>query len=433
MAKRLFMVILLSMTLGILVGWAIYEFATPERAKEIASYLKIVTDIFLRLIKMIIAPLVLTTLIVGIAHMRDAKSLGRVGLRTMLWFIGASLFSLGLGLLMVNIIKPGVGFEYGDLSAVAGSAPDATGFTLAGFITHLVPRSIVEAMATNEILQIVIFAVFAGVALAKLGEKTAKVVEITEQIAYVMLKVTEYVMLLAPYAVFAALAGVIAVRGLGVIADYGKFVGGFYFSLLVLWGALILAGRMVIGKRTGELVAGIREPVAIAFSTASSEAAYPKLLEKLERFGVANRIASFVLPLGYSFNLDGSMMYCAFATMFIAQAYGIEMTAMQQITMLLFLMITSKGMAAVPRASLVVIAATLTAFNLPEEGLLLLLAVDQFLDMGRSATNIVGNSVATAAVAKWEGLLRDDTGLAPPLADRGLEGASSSVNASRRG
>jgi Na+/H+-dicarboxylate symporter len=433
MAKRLFKVILLSMTLGILVGWAIHEFASPERATEIASYFKIVTDIFLRLIKMIIAPLVLTTLIVGIAHMGDAKSLGRVGLRTMLWFIGASLFSLGLGLVMVNIIKPGVGFDHGDISAAAGTAPDASGFTLAGFITHLVPRSIFEAMATNEILQIVIFSIFAGVALAKLGEKTAKVVEITEQIAYVMLKVTEYVMLLAPYAVFAALAGVIAVRGLGVIADYGKFVGGFYLSLLILWGALIIAGRIVIGKRTGELVGSIREPVAIAFSTASSEAAYPKLLEKLERFGIANRIASFVLPLGYSFNLDGSMMYCAFATMFIAQAYGVEMTAMQQITMLLFLMVTSKGMAAVPRASLVVIAATLTAFNLPEEGLLLLLAVDQFLDMGRSATNIVGNSVATAAVAKWEGLLRDDSGLSPPLADRGLEGSSTNVTASRRG
>lgn len=431
MAKRLFQVILLSMILGIVAGALIFEFASAEAAKSIAGYLKIVTDIFLRLIKMIIAPLVLTTLIVGIAHMRDSKALGRVGLRTMIWFICASLFSLGLGLLMVNLIEPGSGFD-ATLTEGAGAAPEVAKLSLADFITHLVPRSIIEAMATNEILQIVIFSVFAGVALAKLGEKTAKVVEMTEQVAYVMLKITEYVMLLAPFAVFAALAGVVALKGLGVIVDYGKFVGGFYLSLLILWIALTIAGRAVIGKRTGELIKEIREPVVIAFSTASSEAAYPKLLEKLERFGVANRIASFVLPLGYSFNLDGSMMYCAFATMFIAQAYGIELSAVQQVTMLLFLMITSKGMAAVPRASLVVIAATLTAFNLPAEGLVLILAVDQFLDMGRSGTNIVGNSIATAAVAKWEGLLRDPA-LSPPLAERGLEGESAQVTASRRG
>jgi Na+/H+-dicarboxylate symporter len=332
---------------------------------------------------------------------------------------------------MVNLIQPGAGFDAG-LPAASNGAPTAENFTLANFITHLVPRSIFEAMATNEILQIVIFSVFAGVALAKLGEKTAKVVEITEQVAYLMLKITEYVMLLAPFAVFAALAGVVATKGLAVIIDYGKFVGGFYLSLAILWIALAFAGRLVIRRRTGELIAAIREPVVIAFSTASSEAAYPKLLERLERFGVANRIASFVLPLGYSFNLDGSMMYCAFATMFIAQAYGIEMSAMQQVTMLLFLMVTSKGMAAVPRASLVVIAATLTAFNLPEEGLLLLLAVDQFLDMGRSGTNIVGNSVATAAVAKWEGLLRENP-LEPPLAGRALDEGAAQVTASRRG
>ncbi|NWG93249.1 MAG: dicarboxylate/amino acid:cation symporter [Parvularculaceae bacterium] len=430
MAKRLFQIILIAMVLGVAVGAVLHRTASPEEAATIAGYLKIVTDIFLRLIKMVIAPLVLTTLIVGIAHMGDSKSLGRIGLRTLLWFIGASLVSLALGLLMVNLIKPGVGFE-ATLPAAA-SGVDATKFTLAEFVTHLVPRSIVEAMATNEILQIVIFSVFAGVALAKLGEKTKMVVELTEQLAYVMLKVTEYVMLLAPFAVFAALAGIIATKGLGVILTYGKFVGGFYLSLFILWALLALAGRVVIGARTGQLISMIREPIAIAFSTASSEAAYPKLLEKLERFGVANRIASFVLPLGYSFNLDGSMMYCTFAALFIAQSYGIDMSVAQQITMLLFLMITSKGMAGVPRASLVVIAATLTAFGIPEEGLLLLLAVDQFLDMGRSATNVVGNSVATAAVAKWEGLLRDPA-LAPPLAERARDDAEAIIVASRRG
>ena len=431
MAKRLFQIIILSMIAGVAAGAAVHQLMSPEQTAAIAGYLKIITDIFLRLIKMIIAPLVLTTLIVGIAHMRDSKALGRVGLRTMIWFIAASLFSLMLGLFMVNLIQPGAGFDAG-IAAGGGAAPEVAKLSLADFITHLVPRSIIEAMATNEILQIVIFSVFAGVALAKLGEKTAKVVELTEEVAYVMLKITEYVMLLAPFAVFAALAGVVATKGLGVIVTYGKFVGGFYLSLLILWTALALAGRVVIGKRTGELIREIREPVIIAFSTASSEAAYPKLLEKLERFGIANRIASFVLPLGYSFNLDGSMMYMTFAVMFIAQAYGIELTAAQQITMLLFLMITSKGMAAVPRASLVVIAATLTAFNLPAEGLVLILAVDQFLDMGRSGTNIVGNSIATAAVAKWEGLLRENV-LTPPLAERGLDGGEGPVVASRRG
>ncbi|MDZ7629034.1 MAG: dicarboxylate/amino acid:cation symporter [Parvularculaceae bacterium] len=431
MAKRLFQIIIVAMIFGVVAGAIIHQQLGEEGQTEFAAAMKIVTDIFLRLIKMVIAPLVLTTLIVGIAHMRDPKALGRVGLRTMLWFIAASLFSLGLGLLMVNLVRPGAGFDAAIVDAAA-VAPTAENFTFANFITHLVPRSIIEAMATNEILQIVIFSVFAGVALAKLGDKTEKVVEILEQGAYLMLKITEYVMLLAPFAVFAALAGVVATKGLGVIITYGKFVGGFYLSLVILWASLAFAGRMVIGKRIGELIANIREPVALAFSTASSEAAYPKLLEKLERFGVPNRIASFVLPLGYSFNLDGSMMYCAFATMFIAQAYGIELTAVQQITMLLFLMVTSKGMAAVPRASLVVIAATLTAFNLPEEGLLLLLAVDQFLDMGRSGTNIVGNSVATAAVAKWEGMLRENP-LQPPLAERALDDGSGAVTASRRG
>ncbi|MEQ1929275.1 MAG: dicarboxylate/amino acid:cation symporter [Parvularculaceae bacterium] len=406
MAKRLFQFIVLAMILGIITGAAVHASASPDTAKEIAGWFKIVTDIFLRLIKMIIAPLVLTTLIVGIAHMGDAKTLGRVGLRTITWFICASLVSLSLGLLMVNLLHPGAGFSL-ETAAGADVAPTAEKFTLAEFITHLVPRSIVEAMANNEILQIVVFSVFAGTALSALGEKARRVTEILEQGAFVMLRITEYVMLVAPFAVFAAIAGVISTRGLGVIVTYGAFVGGFYLSLVLLWGLLSVAGGLVIGGRMRSLLGAIREPVTIAFSTASSEAAYPKLLEKLERFGVSNRVASFVLPLGYSFNLDGSMMYCAFATLFIAQAYGIEISAGQQIAMLLLLMITSKGMAGVPRASLVVIAATLSFLKLPEEGLLLILAVDHFLDMGRSATNVVGNSVATVAVAKWEGQLRD--------------------------
>lgn len=415
----MFRFILVALFLGIAAGAATYHGLSPESAATVAGYLKIVTDIFLRLIKMIVAPLVLTTLIVGIANLGDSKTLGRIGARTVGWFLVASLCSLTLGLVMVNVLQPGAGFP---ITAGPGNSavPTAEAFTLAGFITHLVPRSIFEALANNEILQIVVFAVFAGIALGALGEKARGVTELCEQAALMILRMTGYVMWFAPLAVFAAIAGVIATRGLGIIAAYGEFVGGFYLSLVLLWLLLIAAGRAFIGPRAIPLVVQIREPVTLAFSTASSEAAYPKLLEKLERFGVANRIASFVLPLGYSFNLDGSMMYCTFAVMFIAQVYGIELTLVQQVTMLLLLMVTSKGMAAVPRASLVVIAATLSFLGLPEEGLLLILAVDHFLDMGRSATNVVGNSMATAAIARWEGQLRDPA-VEPPAIEEALQ------------
>jgi Na+/H+-dicarboxylate symporter len=278
-------------------------------------------------------------------------------------------------------------------------------FTVKGFITHIFPASIAEAMANNEILQIVVFSAYFGVALAALGDRVRKLVELIEQLVQVMLKITGYVMLLAPVAVFAAIAAVVTTQGLGILLSYGRFIGGFYLSLGVLWVALLALGFLVVGRRMGALVPLLREPVLLAFSTASSEAAYPKTLAQLGRFGVSDRISSFVLPLGYSFNLDGSMMYCTFATLFIAQAYGITLTLGQEVSMLLMLMVTSKGMAGVPRASLVVIAATLAQFGIPEAGLALILAVDQFLDMGRSATNVIGNSVATVVVASWEGEL----------------------------
>ena len=402
----IFRFIVIAMISGIVFGALSHTYLSAESASAVAGYLNIITDIFLRLIRMIIAPLVLTTLIVGIAHMGDARSLGRVGLKAVSWFVAASLVSLLLGLVMVNLLKPGTGIEL-ELADGAAQVASASAFTLAGFITHLVPRSLFEALANNEILQIVVFSVFAGIAIGALGSKASKLLELLEEGALVVLRITGYVMLFAPFAVFAAIGSVIATRGLGIVMTYGSFVGGFYFSLLLLWLILVMVGRLFIGSRVTELVKAIREPVTLAFSTASSEAAYPKTLDRLERFGVPNRIASFILPLGYSFNLDGSMMYCTFATLFIAQVYGIELSAMQQVSMLLLLMITSKGMAGVPRASLVVIAATLSFLGLPEEGLLLVLAIDHFLDMGRSATNVLGNSIATAAIAKWEGLLRD--------------------------
>jgi len=362
---------------------------------------------------MIIAPLVFSTLVAGIAHMEDAASIGRVGIKTMGWFIGASIISLLIGLFMVHLIQPGVGMGLiQDPSTVAG-AVDATKLTLKEFVTHLVPKSIVEAMANNEILQIVVFSIFVGTAVSSLDDKAPAVMALVDQIAAIMLKVTGYVMKTAPLAIFAALAATVATQGLSVLADYAKFVLGFYASLGVLWALLSAAVILIVGKRAIDLLRGVRQPALLAFATASSEAAYPRTLEELQKFGLSRRISSFVLPLGYSFNLDGSMMYCTFAVLFIAQAYGIDMSIGQQITMLLLLMVTSKGMAGVPRASLVVIAATLTYFDLPEAGLLLILGVDHLLDMGRSATNVLGNSVAAAVVAKWEGQIEDPAN-APP-------------------
>ena len=395
-----------SMVLGILVGFLVNQNITdPAQIKAVAGGFNVVTDIFLRLIKMIIAPLVFSTLVVGIAHMEDAAAIGRVGAKTMGWFITASVVSLSIGLIMVQLISPGVGLNIPLPDVTAASSVDATTLSLKDFITHLVPKSIVEAMANNEILQIVVFSIFVGTAIASIDDKAPAVLQLAEQVSQVMLKITSYVMLFAPFAIFAALASTVATQGLMVLLSYAKFVGGFYLSLGVLWGLLLLAAIAVIGARGIGLFAAVREPVLLAFSTASSEAAYPRTLDQLQKFGVSRKIASFVLPLGYSFNLDGSMMYCPFATLFIAQAYGIELSIGQQIMMLLLLMITSKGIAGVPRASLVVIAATLGYFKIPEAGLLLILAVDHLLDMGRSATNVVGNSVASVVVAKWENQL----------------------------
>jgi Na+/H+-dicarboxylate symporter len=401
--------IFLAMLGGIGVGWMCHELLpTPESAKTVASYISLFTDIFLRLIKMIIAPLVFSTLVVGIAHMGDTKSIGRIGIKTMAWFITASLASLLLGMLLVNVLQPGASLNLPLPDIGTSSNLKTSSLSLKEFVTHLVPRSVIEAMANNEILQIVIFSVFFGAAAASFGPKAQVVIEAIEQLSHVMLKLTGFVMALAPVAVFAAMASIVTTQGLGILWTYGKFMGQFYLGILILWGLLALAGFLFLGPRVGRLINLIKEPILLAFSTASSEAAYPKTLEQLERFGASKKITSFVLPLGYSFNLDGSMMYCTFATLFIAQAYKVQLDLTQQITMLLILMVTSKGMAGVPRASLVVIAATLATFNIPEAGLLLIMGIDQFLDMGRSATNVVGNSMATAVVSKWEGELKPE-------------------------
>lgn len=396
--------ILIGLFAGLGTGWAINVGLSASEAKQAAYYLSGITVVFLQLIKMIIAPLVLATLTVGIAHMGSGGAVGRTFVRTLAWFIAASVFSLGLGILMVNLLAPGVGVGLALPPANATSGVASKAFDFIEFLKHIFPKSIMEAMATNEVLQIVVFSLFAGVALIQLGpERAGPINRGLDALMHMMLVITGYVMKLAPFAVFAAIAGSIAVEGLGILITFGKFVGGFYLGLAVLWAFLLGAGALVLGgSEVKRLIPAIREPFLITFATASSEAAYPKLLDALERFGIPTRIASFVLPLGYSFNLDGSMMYCAFASIFIAQAYGIDLTIWQELAMLGLLMITSKGIAGVPRASLVVIAATLPYFNIPEAGLLLILAVDHFLDMGRSATNVIGNAVATAVIAKWD-------------------------------
>ena len=400
-SRRVFTYLLIAATLlGIGVGWVCNLYLMPAQAAEVAADLSIITDAFLRLIKMIIAPLVFSSLVAAIARMGSGAEIGRVGIKAMAWFIAASCVSLTIGLLMGHWLQPGIALHL--LAQPANGADAVVKFTFADFVTHLIPRSIAEAMANNEILQIVVFSIFVGVAAAALKEKVRQFVEITEQFALIMFKVTDYVMKTAPLAIFAALASAICAHGIGIVGTYGKFIGGFYLSLVILWAVLIAALLLIVGRSGKRLLGHIRQPVLLAFATASSEAAYPRLLEALEGFGIPRRIASFVLPLGYSFNLDGAMMYCSFAILFIAQAYGIELSVGQQISLFALLMLTTKGVAGVPRASLAVIAVTLPYFHLPESGLALIVAVDHILDMGRSATNVLGNSVAAAVVATWE-------------------------------
>jgi len=395
----------IGMIAGLVLGVGLHSYygADAGTAKQAAGYLHLFADVFLHLIKMIIAPLVFGTLVAGIAHMHDTATLGRIGGRAILWFIIAALISLSIGMIYANILQPGVGLNL--VAEGKDVGVDTGALNLKDFVLHVFPTSIVDAMAQNSVLQIVVFSLFVGVALTAIGEKGKPIVTLVESLVELMLQVTGYVMRFAPVAVFGAIASVVTERGLSVLVDFGKLLGSFYLALFTLWIVLALAGFAFLGKRMIRLLVHIRSPMLIAFSTASSEAVYPKMLEQLDRFGVPRRISSFVLPLGYSFNLDGSMMSASFATLFIAQAYGFHLDIGTQITILLVLMVTSKGIAAVPRASLVVVAATLSQFKLPVEGVAFILAVDHFMDMGRTMTNVIGNAIATSVVTKWEGML----------------------------
>ncbi|QPF38843.1 dicarboxylate/amino acid:cation symporter [Acinetobacter sp. TTH0-4] len=403
--KKLLKYILIAMVSGILIGWVCHYALTPLQATNIASYFKIITDVFLRLIKMIIAPLVFATIVSGIISMGKSTSLGSITLKAMSWFIGASLISLLLGMGLANLFQPGAGMNLIIPKEAVDIGVSATSLSLQTFITHIFPRSFAEAMANNEILQILIFAIFFGSALAYVQHQSEATVigKIIDELCRVMFRITDYVMALAPIAVFAAIASAITVQGPQLIIDYSIFIGEFYIGLFILWTILIGFGYIFLKKDIFRLMRFVREPTMLAFATASSESAYPKTMDALNKFGVPKRITSFVLPLGYSFNLDGSMMYMAFAVLFIAQAYNIDLSFGQQALILFTLMITSKGIAGVSRASIVVIASTLAMFKLPEAGILLILAIDQFLDMGRTATNVIGNSIATAVIARTEG------------------------------
>ncbi len=381
--------------------------ANPSWISRFGDGMTMVTDVFLRLIKMIIAPLVFSTLVTGIARLGDIGAVGRIGGKTLAWFLGASLLSLILGLIVMNIVRLGHSMHLPIPQEHELQSLESSTLSFKTFITHVFPRSIVEAMANNEILQIVVFSIFFGIGTAAIGEKGKIVIRALDAVADIILKVTGYVMNLAPLAAFAAVAAILSFKGPDILITYGKFILIFYLSILGLWALLIGISYLWIGKNVFRVLANVKDVVLLAFSTASSEAAFPRLIEELEKSGCPNKIVSFVLPLGYSFNLDGSMLYMTFSSLFIAQAYGMHMPLGTQITMLLVLMLTSKGIAGVPRASLVVIAGTLSMFHIPQQGLLLLLGIDQILDMARSATNVVGNSLATAVICKMEGVLEE--------------------------
>ncbi len=405
--NRLTIYIIVAMITGILTGYIVHENSSPETIAGFATNIKILTTIFLRLIQMIIAPLVFSTLVVGIAKLGDLKSVGRVGGKALLWFVTASLVSLCIGLVLVNFFKPGEGINLSN--ADTGAAKDlvskTTQFSIQNFVEHVFPKSVFEAMATNEILQIVIFSIFFGVATAALGDYGKIVVRGLEAVSHVILKMVNYVMAFAPLGVFGAIAAVIATKGLSVFSFYGAYLLYFLVGIFVLWAVLLSVGFLILRGRLRGLLKRIAQPLLIAFSTTSSEAVFPKLTEELERFGCKDKIVAFILPLGYSFNLDGSMMYMTFASIAIAQAYGIHLDTGTQITMLLVLMLTSKGIAGVPRASLVVVAATCAMFDIPPEGIALILPIDHFCDMFRTATNVLGNALATSVVSKWENSL----------------------------
>jgi proton glutamate symport protein len=389
--------------IGLLLGIAV-GYLWPRAGVAV----KPLADIFLRMIKMIIAPLLFSTLVVGIAGTGDLKTMGRIGLKALVYFEVATTIALFLGLALVNIFKPGAGLAMpigADTTAAAAMVQNQQHAW--DIVLHMFPTSVIDAMARGDILQVVVFSLFFGIAIAAIGVRGQPVLDVLESTAQAMFKFTAYVMAFAPIGVFAAIAATIGSKGVAILFTLGKLVALMYLGLAIF--ALIVLGTVSYLIRVPFLtfVKAIREPFLIAFTTASSEAALPKALEIMERFGVPKNIVGFVLPTGYSFNLDGSTLYLSLSSVFVAQLAGVEMTIGQQLVMMLTLMLTSKGVAGIPRAALVVLAATVAQFGLPLEGVAILLGIDQIMDMGRTAVNVMGNCIATAVVARWEGVLDD--------------------------
>jgi proton glutamate symport protein len=391
--------ILVGLVLGIVVGHVWPAFGVEVRP---------VADLFLRMIKMIIAPLIFSTLVVGIAGGGDLKAMGRIGLKALVWFELATVVALTIGLVLMNVFRPGAGMATplaatDDLSRMAGAQQ-----TPWEIVLHIVPTSVVDAMARGDILQIVIFATVFGIALAAIGPKGEPVLVVLDGVAHAMFRFTNYVMAFAPAGVFAAIAATVGSKGIGILFTLGKLVLVMYGALVLFLVIVIGAAALLVRISPVAFARTVREPFVLAFTTASSEAALPRSLEVMEAFGVPKRIVSFVLPAGYSMNLDGSTLYLSAATLFVAQMAGIELPIGRQLVIMLTLMLTSKGVAGVPRASLVILTATLHTFGLPLEGAALLLGIDQILDMGRTSVNVVGNCLATVVVARWEGVLDDE-------------------------
>jgi Na+/H+-dicarboxylate symporter len=405
--SKLTIYILIGMIAGALLGYMVHERSSPSFIASFSENIKLLTTIFLRLVQMIIAPLVFSTLVVGIAKLGDLKTVGRIGGKALLWFVSASLISLSIGLMLVNYFKPGVAINLtiADSAGAKDLMTNTRQFSLSNFVEHVIPKSIFESMASNEILQIVIFSVFFGIAATSIGDYAKPVIRALQVVSHIILKMVDYVMKFAPLGVFGAIAAVIATKGLKIFGFYGQYLLFFMIGIFILWLVMFGVGYLILKERLPALVRRIAQPLLIAFSTTSSEAVFPKLTEELERFGCHEKIVAFTLPLGYSFNLDGSMMYMTFASIAVAQAYNIHMDLGTQFTMLIVLMLTSKGIAGVPRASLVVVLATCSMFNIPPEGIALILPIDHFCDMFRTMTNVLGNALATSAVSKWEGAL----------------------------
>ncbi len=398
--------VFVALVLGVAVGLLWPAFAVN---------LQPLATLFLRLIKMLIAPLLFSTLVVGIASHGDPKSLGRIGFKTLIYFEVATTIALAIGLLVANVFQPGSGIHIAlpttataDLAAITANADMVSHTSGWDTLLHMVPISIIEAMAKGEILQIVVFSVLFALACISAGVAAKPITQGLESLAEIMFKLVHLVMKMAPLGVFGAIAATVSHNGLGILLVYAKLLGSLYFALVLFVVVVLVTVCALIRVPFLKLLAAVKEPFLLAFSTASSEAALPKAMECMERFGVPKSIVSFVMPTGYTFNLDGSTLYLALAALFVAQMAGIEMSLQQQVLMMLTLMLTSKGVAAVPRASLVILAGTLASFGLPVEGIAVILGIDHLMDMARTSVNLLGNCVASAVVARWEGLLVDN-------------------------